>query len=513
MSPAKGTPTNLSSKRKEHRLSEMQSPGKQRRPLKSVSSLLWLWLACFVFAPGIAAQTPARAAVNKIATDPLHGFNNSIRTLVTQVTPSVVQVMVTGYGPVESNRSTTSLILGKQQSIGSGVIVDSDGYIVTNAHVIRGAHRVQVNIPAAANDESPDQSLVSGRGRTVEARIIGSDSEIDLALLKVDVKGLRALPLSDYDKLRQGDVVFAFGSPEGLKNSVTMGVVSAAARQPDPDNPMVFVQSDAPINPGNSGGPLVNVDGEVVGINTFILTAGGGNEGLGFAIPSAIVAFAYPQLRKYGHVHRGEIGIALQAITPNLAAGLKLPVDYGVIISDVLPGGPADTAGIKIQDIITSIDGRAVDNLPALGTRLFMRAGGERIKLGILRGAEKLSFDLLMVERPHDVDQLAILADPVKNLVSRLGIITIEIKSQSEPVLSELRIKTGVIVAAKAAESNIEVPLATGDVIHAINGAPVETIEGLKAALDRLGSNNSVVLQIERDGKLMFITFTLDGTN
>ena len=470
----------------------------------------WLWLA---FAPEFAAQTSARAVANKNDSDPLHQFNSSVRALVKRVTPSVVQVLVTGYGPVESSRGSTSLVLGKQESIGSGVIIDPDGYIVTNAHVVRGAHRVQVNIPAATNDESPDQSLVSGRGRTVEARIVGSDSEIDLALLKIEAKGLPALPLSDYNKLRQGDVVFAFGSPEGLQDSVTMGVVSAAARQPDPDSPMVFVQSDAPINPGSSGGPLVNVDGELVGINTFILTEGGGNEGLGFAIPSAIVAFAYPQLRKYGHVHRGETGIAVQAITPGLAAGLKLPTDWGVIISDVVPGSPADSAGLKIQDIITSIDGRPVDNLPALGTRLFMRSGGERIKLGVLRGSEKLSFDVLVVELPHDFDRLAALIDPVKSLVSKLGIVAVEIDSRIATSLSGLRIASGVIVAAKAADSNIDVSLATGDVIHAINGAPVETIEGLRSALDRLSPNSPVVLQIEREGKLMFITFKLDGTD
>jgi serine protease Do len=475
--------------------------------------LLRLCLACLVLGPSIEAQTSTRGGVNKNDSDPLHQFNNSIRTLVKRVTPSVVQVMVTGYGPVEDSRSTTSLVIGRQQSIGSGVIIDADGYIVTNAHVIRGAHRVQVNIPASADDETPDQSLVNGSGRTVDARILGSDSELDLALLKVDVKGLQALPLSDYNKLRQGDVIFAFGSPEGLKNSVTMGVVSAAARQPDPDNPMVFVQSDAPINPGNSGGPLVNVDGEVVGLNTFILTTGGGNEGLGFAIPSAIVAFAYPQLRRYGHVHRGEIGIALQAITPSLAAGLKLPTDHGVIISDVLPGGPADTAGIKAQDVISSIDGRPADNLPALEIPLFMRGGGERVKLGVLRGSEKLSFEILMIERPHDVDQLAVLTDPVKNRVSQLGIIAVEVDSRIATSLPGLRIRSGVIVAAKAADANIDVSLATGDVIHAINGSPVNTIEGLRSALDRLSANSPVVLQIERDGKLIFIAFKLDGTD
>ena len=477
-----------------------------------VSALL-LVLACLAFAPDIAAQTSAQSAANTNDSDPLHQFNSSVRALVKRVTPSVVQVVVTGYGPVESSRGATSLVLGRQESIGSGVIIDPQGYIVTNAHVIRGAHRVQVKIPATSNDESPDQSLISGRGRTVEARIVGSDSDIDLALLKIEAKGLRALPLSDYNKLRQGDVVFAFGSPEGMQDSVTMGVVSAAARQPDPDSPMSFIQSDAPINPGSSGGPLVNVDGELVGINTFIITEGGGNEGLGFAIPSAIVAFAYPQLRQFGHVHRGETGIVVQTITPGLAAGLKLPFDWGVIISDVEPGSPADSAGLKIQDIITSIDGRPADNLPSLETRLFLRSGGERIKLGVLRGSEKLLCDVLVVEPPHDVDRLAGLADPVKNLVSKLGIVAVEIDSRIASSLSGLRITSGVIVAARSADPSVDVSLAAGDVIHAINGAPVKTIEGLRSALDRPGPNSPIVLQIERDGKLMFIAFKLDGSD
>jgi serine protease Do len=484
---------------------------KRGRDMTVKNPAVLLVLACLAFAPGLAAQTPVRAAVNQSDSNSLHQFNSAIKALVKRVTPSIVQVQVTGYGPVESGRGNTSVVLGKQRSIGSGVIIDPDGYIVTNAHVIRGAHRVQVNIPATADDESPDQSLVSGRGRTVEARIVGSDSEIDLALLKIEAKGLSALPLGDYNKLRQGEVVFAFGSPEGLQNSVTMGVVSAAARQTDPESPMVFVQSDAPINPGSSGGPLVNVDGELVGINTFILTEGGGNEGLGFAIPSAIVAFAYPQLRKYGHVHRGEIGIAVQALTPELAAALKSPINWGVIISDVAPGSPADTAGLKIQDIIASIDGRPADSMPALETRLFMRGGGERIKLGILRGTEKLSFDVLVVERPHAADQIAALADPVKSLVSKLGVVAVEIDPNMATNLAGLRIPSGVIVAARAADSSIDVSLANGDVIHAINGAPVETLEGLRSALDHFGPNSPVVLQIEREGRLMFIVFKLES--
>ena len=289
-----------------------------------------------------------------------------------------------------------------------------------------------------------------------------------------------------------------------------MGVVSAAARQRDADSPMVFVQTDAPINPGSSGGPLVNVDGELVGINTFILTEGGGNEGLGFAIPSAIVAFAYPQLRRYGHVHRGETGILVQGITPSLAAGLKLSSDWGVIVSDVAPGSPAEAAGLRIQDIITSIDGRPVDNLPSLGTRLFMRRGGERIKLGVLRGSEKLSFDVLVVELPHEFDRLADLVNPDKSLVSKLGIVGLEINPKIAAMFPTLRLTGGVVVVARAADPNVDTSLTAGDVIHAINGAPVETMETLRAVLDQLKQNSPVVLQIEREGKLMFVSFQLD---
>jgi serine protease Do len=417
--------------------------------------------------------------------------------------------MVVGYGPVDSGRGNTNLVLGKQQSVGSGVIIDPDGYIVTNAHVIRGADRVQVNIPAITTDDSPSRSLTNDKSHTWEARIVGVDTDIDLALLKIDAKNLPAIRLADYNKLRQGEVVFAFGSPEGLQNSVTMGVVSSVARQTDPDSPLVFIQTDAPINPGNSGGPLINVDGELVGLNTFILTQGGGNEGLGFAIPSATIAFAYPQLMRYGHVHRGAIGLEVQTITPDLAKGLKLPADWGVIVSDVAPGSPADISGLKVQDIITSIDGRSVDNLPSLASLVFMRQGGEKIKLGVLRGTEKLLFNVLVAEAPHEIDRLADLADPDKNLIAKLGIVGVELDPKLAETLPGLRVPSGVIVAAQAADSSVETSLTTGDVIHTINGEPVATMAALRSALDHLAPNASVVVQIERDGRLMFISFQL----
>src|SRR5947208_10247144 len=186
-----------------------------------------------------------------------------------------------------------------------------------------------------------------------------------------------------------------------------MGIVSAVARQPDADHPMVYIQTDAPINHGNSGGPLVNVRGELVGINTFILSESGGSQGLGFAIPSAIVDVASRQLRTYGHLHQGQIGANLQTITPDLARGLGLAQEWGVIVSDLLPGGPADLAGLRVQDVILSIDGRPMDSLPLLAFYLYARNAGDQLKLTVLRGQDQLVLDVPVIERPHDVDRLA----------------------------------------------------------------------------------------------------------
>src|ERR1700682_6204712 len=203
----------------------------------------------------------------------------------------------------------------------------------------------------------PLQAILSARTNIVPAHVVGVAKDIDLAVLKADNVKLPALSLAPYRNVRQGETVFAFGSPQGLRNTVTLGVVSSVARQTDPDSPMVYIQTDAPINPGNSGGPLVNVDGAGVGVNNFILSQSGGNEGLGFAIPSSVVSVAYHQLRKFGHLHRAQIGVGLQTITPVLAAALNLPRSYGVIVSDVLPDGPALAAGMRIGDILLTVGG------------------------------------------------------------------------------------------------------------------------------------------------------------
>src|SRR4029077_8220010 len=321
----------------------------------------------------------------------------------------------------------------------------------TNAHVVNGAQRVQVVLSSEKADGTLDAAL-STRTTVIPARIIGVAREIDLAVIKVDAGKLPALTLGTYRKLGQGEIVFAFGSPEGLRNTVTMGVVSAVARQTEPDSPLVYIQTDAPINPGNSGGPLVNVDGEVVGINTFILSQSGGNEGLGFAIPSNVVNVAYQQLRKFGHIHRAQIGIGLQTISPVLAAALNLPRSYGVIVSDVLPGSPALTAGVRVGDILLTIDGRTADSVPYVSFRLMSVDTGAKVRLEVLRGKEKLDFDVPVVETPHEMDQIASLADPEKNLVRPLGIIGVEIDQKIAAMAQDLRDPFGIIVVARSSE-------------------------------------------------------------
>ena len=455
----------------------------------------------------LAAKSGAAATMNPPTHEILNQLRSSVEAIVKDVSPSVVQVLVTGFKPLdEGGHSETSMILGKQRGIGSGAIIDPDGYIMTNAHVVSGAHQVQVILSSPSEEDTPSPSDLAPLGRTLDARVIGISSELDLALLKVEAKGLKALPISNYTGLQQGDPVFTFGSPSGLRNSVSMGIVSAVARQLNPDSPLIFIQTDAAINPGNSGGPLVDVNGELVGINTFIFSQSGGNEGLGFAIPSAIVRFAYPQLRQYGHLHRGVIGIHVQTITPALAAGLGLARDWGVIIGDVLPGSPADKVGLKAQDIVLKVNGKQIDSLPLFGISFFLVNPGDRVTMEVLRGTEKLSFAVTVIEQQRGVDKLSDMADPENNLVPKLGIVGLDIDKQVLSLLAPLRQESGVVVVAKMSTGNYgENTLATGDVIHSLNGASVNNLESLNSVLERLKSGSSVVLQVERDERLYYL--------
>jgi serine protease Do len=457
----------------------------------------------FGFAVNALAQTPSAA---KSAGQ----FDSMVDALIKKVSPSVVQIIVTAYAPLEDNsRGNAGAVIGRQRASGSGFVIDAEGYIITNAHVVNGAQRIEVVLPPPVTDGSLATAL-SGRIDTVPARLIGVAREKDLALLKIENTKLPALPLASYRDVRQGHTVFAFGSPEGLRNSITHGLISAVARQLDPDSPLIYIQTDAPINPGNSGGPLVNLNGEVVGVNTFILSQSGGNEGLGFAIPSATVRTVYRQLKQFGHLRRQEIGIGIQTITPSIAVGLGLKQEYGVIISDVIPGGPAEAAGLMVGDILVSIDGQPADNLPSVNYFFLLRDSADKVQVTVLRGTAKQVFSVATVEEGQDVDQIISLADPQKNLISPLGIVGVEIDKKTAPMLRGLRDPFGIVVTARVTGSSGDVPLAPGDVIRSLNTQPMTTLERLRTALKACPPGVPFVLQIQREGRLIYVPISLE---
>jgi serine protease Do len=460
-----------------------------------------LCVFCLLISAAAAAQPVPRA----LPPDPLAGWNASVDALTRKVWPSVVQILVSGYGPQEDGmQGETAIVLGPQQSSGSGFVIDADGLIMTNAHVVNSARRVQVVLRPADADGSLAVALTP-RPRIYEARIIGITTELDLALLKIDGVKLPALPLATYSELRQGETVFAFGSPQGLRNSLTHGIVSAVSRQLTPDSPLIYVQTDAPINPGNSGGPLVNVRGEVVGVNTFIMSQSGGNEGLGFAVPSATVRTVYRQLKQYGHLRRQEIGISMQTISPALAKSLGLARDYGVIVSDVDPGGPAATAGVQPGDVLVSVDGQAADNVPTVTYNFRLRDTPSNVQLVVLRGAAQLSISVPPVEERAEFDSVSAQADPDKNSIAELGIIGLEIDPAIAAAATGLRDPYGVIVIARIAGGAF--PLQARDVIRSVNNRRVATLQSLRESVRELKSGSPVTLQIQRAGRLMYLTF------
>lgn len=466
-------------------------------------------------APKQPATRSSAAAETKSGETPgvLVQLNTALQDLAAKVSPAVVQILVTSYGTArEESRSQTAFIV-RQHAVGSGVIVDPNGYIMTNAHVVEGAQRIRVALPLPSGDSSGLVPL--GKRRIVEARLLGQHKESDLALLKIDEKDLPTLPLMSQQRPRVGQLVFAIGSPEGLQNSVTMGVVSALARQADPSKPLTYIQTDAPINPGNSGGPLVDMNGAVVGINTFILSEGGGSEGLGFAIPARVVEFVYRSLRKHGHVHRVEIGAVTQEITPTLADGLNLSRQWGVVVADVRPDGPAEAAGLQIGDILLSADDRRVETLPSLSAALYLHRLDQVVKLEVLRGKEKKIINVPAIERRDQMDQLIDTVNPENNLIPKLGVLAIDIGDQlgdlGTQLKSGLRIPSGVIVVGRAVELvTPETGLQAGDVIHQLNMKAIDSTAQLRTAIDSLKAGDPVVLQVEREGELMFVSFEME---
>lgn len=441
--------------------------------------MLSSWLATAAFAVA-ADQTVS----------PLDQFSQAAESLVQRSSPAVLQIVAEGFGTREDDSSHTSTV-SHQTGVATGVVVSADGDVITNAHVVHGARRVRVRL----------RNL-----QFVEAKVVGVDRETDLALLKVPGESWHHLPMGDSARLRQGQVVFALGSPRGLENSVSMGVISAVSRQISPDAAMAFIQTDAPINPGNSGGPLLTAHGEVIGINTFILTESGGSEGLGFAIPSNTVRDIYAQLKKYGRVRRGQLGVVIRTVTPTLAKALSLPREQGILVQDVRVGKAAAEAGLRPDDIVTRIEGRNVRNVRQFSNNLFRSEIGGKLTLEVVRGSETLTIQVPFEEAADSTTQLL---DQVRDQaipIPQLGIMAISLDEKTSKLADEPRFPAGVIVAAKLdSAAAVEEELQPGDLLYKVNGTSVANVDTLRQALSKLGDDEPVVVQVQREDALRYL--------
>jgi serine protease Do len=474
-----------------------------RRETRHIGGLPLCCISLLIFVASLhAQQTPDQSGVN-----PLEQLSDSLQRVVAKVAPALVQIEVSGYLRTEDKRSDSHLI-SRGQSEASGVIFDSDGYIVTNAHVVEGAKRIRVLLDEKSRDLLSRADTKPSIER-FDAKLIARFEEVDLAILKIDAKDLPTLPLADSEKVRQGQVVLAMGSPKGLKNSVSFGLISAVARQSDADRPVVYFQTDAAINPGSSGGALVDTNGNLVGITTFLITEGGGSEGLGFALPSRLVQLIFEELRVEGHVRHLGIGATIQGITPLLAKGLQLPRDRGLIVADVAPGGPAEKAGLQVQDVIFALNGNLVDVLPQFAMSLYNKRVGDHVQLEVLRDSKQLTLDIAIADSTQEDEDPLDAIDTESSLVAKLGVVCAPLKKRIRPG-TQARSDSGVIVAGEIAHSELDTGLVVGDIIRTVNGVAITSVEVLYSMLEKLKSGDAVALQIERGGKFKYITLEIE---
>jgi serine protease Do len=456
----------------------------------------------------LVAALPVQAQQGVVRRAAITEMSASLEAAVRQVEPAVVEIFTTSYAPADGLVPRSADLVTTQRASGSGVIVDAEGYVLTNAHVVRGANRLRVEIAAGAGGTS----ILASRSRTVAAEIVGLDLETDLAVLRIAARDLPTLAFGDSDELKAGQMVMAFGSPMGFHNSVSLGIVSSVARQLEPDSPMIYVQTDAAINPGSSGGPLVDLRGRLVGLNTLIVSKAGGHEGLGFAAPSNIVRTVYEQIRANGRVRRGDIGIRTQTVTPELAAGLGLPRSSGAVVSDVIPGSPASRAGLRPGDLIVTVDGKSMENGRQVQVALYRHLAGAIVALELLREGQPVRAGVMALERRDGFGDLADAVDARLNLVPRLGILGLDLDRRIAQFLPVARAGSGVVVASTVdgAIDAREGGLAQGDVVMAVNRTRISGLAELRAAVDALKPGDPVVLQLERQGGLMYLAFTVE---
>jgi serine protease Do len=385
-----------------------------------------------------------------------------------------------------------------QQALGSGVVVSADGYILTNHHVIDGAENIKVDM----ND-----------GRTLEAKLIGTDPPSDLALLKVNAAGLTYMTPGDSDKVRVGDVALAIGNPLGIGQTVTMGIISAKGRAtggPGSGNFEDFLQTDAPINHGNSGGALVNTLGELIGINSQILPGEtGGNIGIGFAIPSNMAKTVMEQLVKNGKVRRGQLGISVSRVTSDLAASLGMPDAKGVIVNSVRSGSAAEKAGLRQGDVITAINDNPVSDTNAFRNRVASNGPGTEVTLTVMRDNReqkiRATLDEFSAETARAENQNEGGPNPRNSGGGKLGI---GVEPVTPDVAQELQLKPGttgvVVTSVDPSGPAVEAGIQRGDVIQEVNRQPVKSADDLRGAIDKNGSKPALLL-LNRRGETVFL--------
>src|SRR5215510_5596443 len=424
-----------------------------------------------------------------------------------QVKPAVVNIDIVE----RSKRSSVQLPEGfpqipglgtprRQKGTGSGVIISADGYILTNNHVAGEAEQINVKL---------------ADGRELKARVVGKDTETDLAVIKVDAQNLTFARLGDSDKLEQGEWVIALGSPFGLQQTMTAGIVSATGRDLGVQGGQFtnFIQTDASINPGNSGGPLINMDGEVVGINTLIFSQNGTSSGIGFAIPANLAQKVYAQWIKSGKVTRGYLGVSLRPVSPSLAKATGYNGSEGAVVDD-LPRdySPAGNAGLRSGDVIVEFDGKHVTSPKQLTEMVADTPVGKPTQVKYVRDGRTEVATIKLGERPSRIgesDQMDKGDDP-EEAPAKLGVSVSEINPSIAREM-KLRIPSGVAITRVQPNSPAaEAGLQPGDVIHRINRMPVTNRQDYLRALTSLKGEKEVTLQVETGGRLTFVSLDLD---
>jgi len=385
----------------------------------------------------------------------------------------------------------------KEQSLGSGVIVSSDGYIITNNHVIEQADEIRVTL----FDK-----------RSFKAKVIGADNKTDVAVVKIDADNLYAVQWGDSDKLQVGEFVLAIGNPYGLSHTITMGIISAVGRAnvgiADYED---FIQTDAAINPGNSGGPLVNTKGEVIGINTAIFSKSGGYQGIGFAVPSNMARLVMNQLIQKGKVTRGWLGVTIQEITPELSQKFGLKTAKGALIGDVAKGSPAEKAGLRRGDIILEFNGKKVDDVGNLRNMVAQSKVGAQIPLTIMRSGKEYAVNVTTSELPKEAETSAGNAPEENAFEGLAGLNVIELTKEISRQLGLTRDEKGVVVVRVDPGSSFEdAGLRKGDVIQEIDRKKVAHLDDYTRIAANVRSGDTVLMFINRGGKKFYVTIRAD---